>query len=213
MGFKEDLGDLAGQINFETPVELAQAYIDMSGKTWKTEIGDLATHEKLTDKDLSTIVKGYIEAPEARVVPENPDGYVLPEDFKVAGFKEFAHKAGFTQADIDGLVEFNKANNAKRVADANAKAETELAALKGEWGDKYEENQKIASMALAHLDTNKQVQTLLKATGASKVPAIMKLFYQMGKILKEDGFIKSENPGVKPGKTVASRLYPTMNTQ
>jgi hypothetical protein len=189
---------------------LAQAFVDLSGKTWRDDLGDLAGHDKVKEAKLAEIVKGFIDAPEPRSVPESPEQYKLPENFKIKGFRKFAHEAKLTQEDVDNILKFNS-NHVKSLNEAAKQQRAEgVESLKKEWGEDFDTNKKLATLAVGYFDDEgKSLSTFLKDTGASKNPVVMKLFHKIGGFLKEDGYIKSSDFTSTPkGKSLAERLYP-----
>jgi hypothetical protein len=209
MGFKEDLGEFADKVEFENPQDLAKAYVDLSSKTWLDDLGDLKDHEKLKDAKLEDVVKGYIEAPSAREIPEKPEDYKIPEGFKVKGFRKFAHETGLTQAEVDKVLEFNQGKVKAAMEKAQELQAAEEAELKKEWGDDVEKNTKISEDAIAFFDDeNNTLKTFLENSKASGRLVVKKLFHKIGTMLKEDGYLKSEDNTKGTKKTLADRLYP-----
>jgi len=203
--------ELAEQVkDFDDVNALAQAFVEVKGKSWRDDLGDLSNHEKIKEAKLADIVKGFVEAPQPRQIPESPEQYKLPETFKIEGFRKFAHEAGFTQEDVDKILKFNAGHVEKLTEATKAKRAEALDGLKKEWGDSYETNQKLATLAVGYFDDDeKSLSSFLKSTGASKEPVVLKLFNKIGEFLKEDGYIKTDDHTTNPkGKSLAERLYP-----
>lgn len=146
--------------------------------------------------------------------PEAPDKYsfaapdpatgVKLDDAIVGSFREIAHKAGLSQAQVEALYGWNIG-----LATAQAKATQENAtathaaaeqALKTEFGAAYDEKLAGAKLALQHFGGAKGEE--IAARYASD-PDLVRIFAQVGAILKEDGLIT-----LPAGKGGAAALSP-----
>lgn len=150
-----------------------------------------------------------------RGVPEKPEGYVLPKDAKVYNkaqeqdFRELAHKLHLDQDDALALYEQTTAAikaTAEGLLKQRAEAKTQCdGVLRKEWGAKYDEYRETMRRGLARFGS-KQLADYLDKSGAGNQPEIVKLFYELGRISKED-----TAPAGRPGagtKSTADIMYP-----
>lgn len=204
-GWKTTLGDLAEKVPFDSVNDLADAYV--KGLDWRSGLGDLGSHEKLKDiSELKAVVEAYVNAPEKREVPEK---YTIPENFKVEGFENFVKEAGFTQKDVDAIVKFNSDHVKTLSEKALTEQNNRLNELKTEWGDSYDDNVKLAKLAVKQFDDDDgSFAKMLKSSRAGNEPVVIKFFSSLGGMLKEDGYLKSEDNTGGTKKSIAERLYP-----
>jgi len=142
-----------------------------------------------------------------RVVPAAAE-YRLP-DGAPPGFAEWAHKAGFTQDQLDAT--FAKYSEAQQATDlANLKNLQALGNAHVEsWGEAKAQNVQLAKSALIQLDESGKVRQVLKQTGYINHPVVLDFLLHIGKTMSEGGFLKNAPAppvGGKP-KTAAQALY------
>lgn len=125
----------------------------------------------------------------------------LPEGDKGEFAKAMApifHKAGLTQAQVKTLAEEANKMTGERVqaetAAAKAKHDAEVAQLKEEWGDLYQQNAEIVDRAGAAFGvTAEQVKAIGQVLGPK---ATMKFFFDIGtKIAVEGQFVGGDKAG------------------
>jgi len=161
--------------------------------------------EALKDvKDLNEVVESYLNRP---TVPEE---YKLPEQFPHKDIAEVAKGAGFTQQQLDAVIDYQT----KKEAEFNKQVKTTQTKVLQEYkdakGEKWDSVASLANQALHHFDEKGEMGKFLKLTGAGNSPIVIEFMYRIGKILKEDGYLKSEQRGTEEEKTVAKRMYPNL---
>lgn len=142
---------------------------------------------------------------------EAPEGFEMDEEALKAAepvFKEL----GLSQQQAQKLVEFYGERLAA-MSETQASAMTEttekwVSDIKGEWGDKFDENVAIAAKAVEY--GGDELREALNLTGAGNHPAVIKFFHQIGRQLSEDGF-QGQKPAAAQGDWMKG-LYPSMQT-
>lgn len=143
--------------------------------------------------------------------PDNPDGYkispqgVLQNDEARQAFLKVAHESGMTQAQMEKLAPFTEqlvqaalgeTEKAKKKKFSEAKA-----ALTEEWGeDNLEKNLKVVKRAVDRLGGAELTQ-VFQDKGLDNDPAIVKMFYEVGKMLSEDNLVDGKVGGKKKEPT------------
>lgn len=133
-------------------------------------------------------------------VPKTPEDYKLGEDARVKAdpaqvkaFREFAHKHGFTQKQVEALWKesnettaklFAQTEEAQRQERANA-LKSMVSTLKSEWGKDFERNDAIVRRGMEAFGTPELMRTA-KAKGYFADPEMVKLFYRVGLAVQED---------------------------
>jgi hypothetical protein len=119
--------------------------------------------------------------------PEKPEGYGLESDFGKAA-APWLHEAGLTPRQAkalaskwDGYVSSQQEAQQKALAD---QWEQESAALKSEWGDKYDANLDVAKRAAQRLGVDEA--TLEKIQSGMGQAGLMKFMSQVGALFAED---------------------------
>lgn len=209
--WKEQLGDLGKHEklqSFTSITDLANAYV--TPKDWKQELGDLGTHEKLSNMgSVKELAEAVVNAPAAIKLPEKVEDYKLPNGDHIKGLRTMALNNKLSQSQLDGVLKFN--NDATRTAMAGIKAKQQesIKKLKEEWGDKYNENIRLAQRAFQHFDDETgTMKKYLTESRAGDNPTVLKFMNNVGKMLKEDGYLKSDDRTDNKNKSVASRLFP-----
>lgn len=165
----------------------------------------LSSAEKLTGSKTEAVL----------VVPENPAGYefVYSREVQIdpdleGSFKEFAHKNGISMELAQKLVDFNceslRIQNEKSGEQNKVWCE-EVRELPGWQGRSFDEKITVAHRAVGRF-VPVEVAELLDSTGYGNHPAVVKMFYEIGKSMSEDSFVDGSQSISK--RDPASILYP-----
>lgn len=158
--------------------------------------------------------------------PAKADAYALPPTIKpematelnkdpmFVKFREKAHAAGMTQqhfgAVTDWYVNEMGAAEATRIAEFNRQGETDVEALKKEWGNDHPKNVELARRAVKQFAPHKSQEELDEFTnkmmGAIGVGATYRMFAAIGKGFEEDNFVLGGGTGGPGGRTRESAL-------
>ena len=141
--------------------------------------------------------------------PEAPDKYGMPElkledgvkvdEAQMGEFKKLFHVAGLTDAQFKKVVGgyFDKAVNpqikAQREAEAASRTQLE-AALKSEWGRDFDNNAKIAEMALNKF-ADADMLAHMQSTGLMKHPGLAKFLHNVGSKMLESSALGKDGSG------------------
>lgn len=133
-------------------------------------------------------------------VPKTPDEYKLGEDTRVKAdpeqvktFREFAHKIGLTQKQVEALWKESNEATAKLFATTDEARKQErtqafqsmVTALKAEWGKDFDRNDAIVKRGVEAFGTPGFLKTA-KEKGYFSDPEFVKLFYRAGLAVQED---------------------------
>jgi len=159
------------------------------------------------------------EPPKETKEPETPEKkggeqkVLKPEDYKIPEglpkeLGSFASEAGLTQEQLDKTIRtFGAFTQAQEQASAIALRKMGEAHVKN-WGDDAKYKLALAKRALQQNDPDGKMAEALKQTGYGNHPAVLDFLYNIGKSMKEGGFLKSA-VNAKPGKkSLAERLFP-----
>lgn len=135
--------------------------------------------------------------------PKEAAGYELKvsqdaDTAAVDAVKSLFHKHGFTKAQGEAFFQdVVAAENAKVLAAEtaeNERAQTDVGALKAEWGKGYEANLETADRGAAELAKRAGLteETIQKLRGVIGESALAKMFFQVGLGLREDTFVNSD---------------------
>lgn len=168
------------------------------------KVGDLAAKYLDTQAKLSKAV--VIPGENARAdelsafrsklgVPDNPEGYEIDATGDPAfaeAFRKTAHEQGLTPAQAKtlyaGLMDASRSLVAKTKEQAESKRNEMKAALKNEWGEKFDSNEAAARrMALV---TGSDFTEALTAAGAIDDPRILKGLYRFANMISEDRLVE-----------------------
>ncbi len=147
--------------------------------------------------------------------PENPDGYelVVPEDAEVfrdeateKALAGVAHEYGVSKQAFEKIV---GAYYEKMATDLRVGMEQGTATLKEEFGDKYDENIKIAQRLCG--ECSEEFQNLMTTTGLGNNPIMIKEFLALGKKTLSDTLIKGDT--VAPDIKAYKPAYPNSPEQ
>lgn len=133
--------------------------------------------------------------------PDDPSKYELPDDETGKLFKDLAHKNGLTVDQAKGLYEELTQVESSREQEFNQALQKEQEehekALKGEWGDKYDDNIKAAHDAAEKLFPE-DLRKALNVTGLDKHPGLMKHLLEVNKAMSEGTMYQSAGGGFEP---------------
>lgn len=164
---------------------------------------DLARFQSVED-----LAKAYVGRPAAPPVPKAGE-YQLPENFPLKDFGEFASDAGLTQDQVSKLLEYNKRTTEDQTKVYREAMGQELNKLLDQWGDQKEPNTSLARRALKSFDTTDgQLKNFLKVTNSHEHPAVVNFFYNLGKLLEETPYLKTETTTPRKKKESSEVLYP-----
>lgn len=145
--------------------------------------------------------------PLARVVPE-ADAYVLPPEAPAA-LRQWAKTNDFTQAQLDTtLAQFQTAVADMKTAEMTA-LQTQGNAHVESWGEAKTENLGLAKAALLQMDPEGKLKGMLKETGYANHPVVLEFLKDLGRNLREGGFLTtpvSLSTGGKP-VTAAQSMF------
>ncbi len=153
--------------------------------------------------------------------PENPDQYdvklpegMTPNPSAISAFKAMAHKAGFSQAQVEAVLAFNAESGQAMLKEEQAKRDEWLKtadeAIRKQWGADYERNNAVeekAKTAMAQAEPG--LHEYLTKHGLDKDPAIRRFFHLIGTHFSEGTLIsfgERMRPPVKGPTDEAGRL-------
>lgn len=141
-----------------------------------------------------------------------PDGYTLPEGAP-AELGQFAHDNNLSQEQLDGVMSKLVTMN----ADSNTAQRTKLAndgqAKLVEWGEASKENVSLAVNAVDYMESKTPgVKEMLETTGYGNHPIVLEVFKEVGLMVKEGGFLKSDTLTPASKKTPAQRMFPSQES-
>lgn len=214
--WREQLGDLKDNEqlkSFNSITDLANAFITKGD--WKKDLGDLGTHERIAKVgSVKELAESVINTPPPRKLPATVDEYKLPENTKVKGLRTMALKNQLSQEQLDGILRFNTDATKAALADIRAKQQEAIGKLKTDWGDKYNEHVNLAQRAFQHFDDETgSMKQFLTESRAGDNPTVLRFMHNVGKMLQEDGYLKSDDRTVDKGKSAAARLFPNHPTR
>ena len=228
-----DTGDGAGTGTTGTwrdqlPADLRthEAFAELPG------LGDLAkTHLSLREQVASAIPKPKENATDAEMAayykavgrPDTMEGYeiAIPENLPGAKemadwFKEAAYKRGLPKKAVEEMAKEYLDNYGKQttaihqtIEAAKTEAETKL---KGEWGDKYQENVDLAKKTAQKIGGD-EVIGWLEATGIGNEPIVIKFMQKLGTLISEDAFTQGSTPAPEIKRTAGGQpllSFPSM---
>ncbi len=204
---------------FKTMDDLVRASMGLEGKlgSMVSIPGDNATEEERAEfyKKLG--------------VPESEDGYEIqaddrfdPTTIDLKGVKALAKDLGLTKTQANKLyktmtdqvaAQFEAHESATKAAEAEALKLAEKAqadcdnSLKAEWGQKYEENNKLALRAINHLG-GKSIMEELNKLGGGNSPLVFKMLAAIGQGLREDS-ATGQAGTPRQSRDVADIMYPS----
>lgn len=149
-------------------------------------------------------------------IPHGPDAYELnyglPEGIDPhidQQFRNFAHDNGISGDLAQKLVDFNNQLESGRMQDHQIQTESwekQTRALPGWQGRNYRQNMGVANKALQAF-ASPELAEMIKDSGYSCHPEVVKTFYNVGMRLSEDSYVDSRQNTPRE-KTIGEVLYP-----
>ncbi len=113
----------------------------------------------------------------------------------LTAFREVAHSTGITQKQFEKLLEFD----IKRMDGINKSLKTDsdatTAALKTEWGDKFDANSELAGRAGAAIFKTEEEMAFFDSSGINNHPTFVKVMARMGAMMQEDPTLLPKTEG------------------
>lgn len=189
-----------------------RSYVTSKGfKDTAAVVESYRNFEKLHGVPQDRILKlpDNLDSPEGRAIFERLGAPKEAKDYSInfpkeggdealaTGLREVAHKHGFTQRQVEGLVNWWNGLNEGRVKSASDAAQVRLTDaqnnLKKEWGAAFDQNRAIADQGAVKMGLGeKELQALGHALGPDKV---MQMLYNFGKSTGEAPFITGQAAG------------------
>jgi len=172
--------------------------------------------------ELESKIGGMVSLPEGDSIPDKPEGYELKKrddieysEDDVAEFKKLAAELKLSKKQAERLFDITNEHAAKMLKDygEKQKADDEAAiqfcqtTLQKEWGEATDGNLAIVQRGMRAY-ANKDLMADAAKTGMGNSPAFIRLFYELGKMTREDSSAKREPGGAAPVKDPASIMYP-----
>ncbi|WP_320176077.1 endoprotease [Maridesulfovibrio sp.] len=149
-------------------------------------------------------------------VPNAPDAYELDygmpdgvDPYVDCQFRQFAHENGVSGEMAQKLVDFHNSLEAARYQDHQTQAgewERQTRALPGWHGNNYRKNMGVANKALQAF-ASPVLAKMIRESGYSCHPEVVKAFYNVGRRLTEDSYVDSTRNTPRK-KTIGEILYP-----
>lgn len=204
-------GDLQGNEllrEHASPSDTARAYLELAQKADRmVELpGDDADEETRT----AFLDRFRPESPEKYELSEVPEGVPYSKEGENE-FRQLAHEVGLSNEQAKALHEFDVKRTQAAVEARQKAREAGFNELKKEWGDSFDGNVKEAQAAVQTiakaLGDNELSQRMVN-TGYAKDPAMLKTFYGLYQLVKDDSLIDGSPDG--PVNDVAT-FYPNTN--
>lgn len=147
------------------------------------------------------------------VKPDLPEGVNWDEGM-LDWFGKAAHSAGLSKAQAGALMnswnedQFSKAHSGQKDMKAA------LTGLQDDWGDKYDGRVELGLRGIERLlpaEEVTQLKGLLDSSGLGNHPLMLKFAYQVGNMLKEDGYIMGDGHGGVLGADAAKKKIADIN--
>jgi hypothetical protein len=146
------------------------------------------------------------------------DEMVLPEDFdrtdpSFTGFQQLADAAKINKEQAAKFVEMGTKLRADTIAQETARVE----AIKAEWltsskndkeygGEKFDENMSVVKLAYDEMATP-ELKQLMDKTGMGNHPDMIRAFYRMGMMMKQDGHVNANYGSKSDEMSLVDRFY------
>jgi hypothetical protein len=176
-GFK-DMGSVLKSLeNLES--KLGKRFEDMTPEDIKAINKKLGVPEKVEDYGIKL----------EDSMKDHPILSKVGEDLLQAGVpKDQANKL------LESVLKRVKAEDDRFAADYKIQSEKEIETIKKEFGSAFQERVGLANMALKHFGKD-EVTKVLQESGLANNPSIVKMFAEIGKIISEDGTIRTQGSG------------------
>lgn len=130
-------------------------------------------------------------------VPDSAERYSVPEIAKnVNGLNtmmQMAHKSGLGDQQFSSMIEQIAVADKEHQESIKKQRMENLNALRGEWGESYEQNLQVADVGLEAVDANGEMRKLLNDTGLNVHPVVIKHYHELGAVFRE-GNLKTGAP-------------------
>lgn len=157
--------------------------------------------------------------------PEKPEGYgfvkpaTLPEgvtwnDDLVGWFGKSAHAVGLSKAQANSLLNAWNDNQFSQAHEGQKVMKAELGKLQEEWGDRFDGRVELGLRGIERIlpaEEATQFKSLMDSTGLGNHPLMLRFAYQVGNLLKEDGYIMSDGKGGIMGADSAKTKIEAVN--
>ncbi|NDV28191.1 endoprotease [Desulfovibrio sp. JC010] len=156
--------------------------------------------EQLTDNPVPNVPEAY------ELDYGLPDGIDPHVDRQ---FRQFAHENGVSGEMAQKLVDFHNSLETARFQDHQTQTgewERETRSLPGWHGNNYRKNMGVANKALQAF-ASPALAKMIRESGYSCHPEVVKTFYNVGRRLTEDSYVDS-NRNTGRQKTIGEILYP-----
>ena len=152
--------------------------------------------------------------------PEDADGYDFDlgdgeQSPDVADFKNVAHQLGLTNDQARTMLGIYNQINENDLAEEHEQFEQMnveyLQDIQKEWGDDFNKNSELARRAFQNF-ASEELMDVMKETGLSNHPEVLKTFARIGQVLSEDNILPGTRGaigGMSPvhaEETIASRM-------
>jgi len=185
---------------------------------------DLKTSEHLEGiEDTAGLARYYVDLKSNELKPpDTADGYEfeMPEGFNVddnaySEFKKMAFENGINQKQFSALMGMEATRHKSAMESINTNIETRRAeseaALKTEFGDKYEQKLESAKKVLNHeAFADGAFKQFLEDTRFGDNPQVIKFFSKLSDLISEDAFTKPGTGDSKPGIPVGEDGRPML---
>ncbi len=177
--------------------------------------GDFLQDDETLEEQEGAVIEEaeqLIESP----VPGAPEAYELDygmpdgiDPYVDHQFRQFAHENGVSGEMAQKLVDFHNSLEAARSHDYQTQTgewERQTRALPGWHGNNYRKNMGVANKALQAF-ASPALAKMIRESGFSCHPEVVKAFYNVGRRLTEDSYVDS-NRNTPRKKTIGEILYP-----
>ena len=205
-GFSEEVRGNQNINKFGSAEELAKSHINA-----QRMIGADKIPMPQTDEDWANVYGRLGRPDEANNYEiKMPEGMDINQDMQDS-FKAFAHKEGYSQKQVQNLVDWqlsNDSNSQEQSAQASEQAHQQASdSLKAEWGEAYDQNVNLAirgaSEFLSESDKEFMNTALIDGVPAGEHPALLKLFNNVAKGMMEPSEIEGiANEGLQSPKEI-----------
>lgn len=174
-------------------------------ESWLPE--DLRGNERLQGfENPEALARAYLNAPPPQEIPET---YTLPEGMSPK-MGEWAKTNGFTQEQLDNVLKLQTDFQTYRQQTVNNVYAEGRKQLFNSWGDKKEENLRVAENVLNVVPSGQKLAQVLKQTGEGGNPLVIGFLHEIGGFLKEGGYLKGSTPKPETAQNPLKARYPTM---
>jgi len=175
----------------ETPTEPTEE------KSGKTEAAPKEETVKEEVKETSTVLE--------------PGEYKVPDGLPKEEIGKFAHDLGLSQEGLDKTLQlfgnYVQAQTQSRLVALRQMGEAHVK----NWGEESKYKLSLAKLALKQNDPDGALAKALEESGYGNHPAVLDFLANLGKSMEEGGYIKSNPAKMKAKKTLAQRIYSSMD--